>query len=75
MSGRIIFQPPRPTACERGLCESKPVADQYRDGTIWQCDECGSKWEVWSGAQYNEAFSAWRRVSGPIPNRTDGSNR
>lgn len=67
MSGRIIFQPSRPTACERGACEGKPKAEAYRDGTVWQCDECGSKWEVWSGAQYNEAFSAWRRTGEPIP--------
>ena len=67
MSGRIIFEPHRPNACERGLCEGKPKAENYRDGTIWECDECGSQWIVWSGAQYNEAFSAWRRHTEPKP--------
>lgn len=67
MTGRIIFEPKRPTACERGQCEGKPKAENYRDGTIWACDECGSQWIVWSGAQYNEAFSAWRRHTEPTP--------
>ena len=75
MTGRIIFQPSRPTAGERGQCEGKPLAESYRDGTIWECDECGSRWEVWSGVKYNEPFSAWHRISEPIPNRTDGSDR
>lgn len=60
MTGRIIFEPPLPTACERRGCEGKPRADAYRDGTIWECDACGAQWVVWSGAQYNEAFSAWK---------------
>lgn len=73
MSGRIIFEPHRPNACERGLCEGKPKAENYRDGTIWECDECGSQWIVWSGAQYNEAFSAWRRHTEPKPLSGDPS--
>lgn len=60
MTGTIIYEPPTPTACERGDCADKPRADQYRDGTLWECDHCGAQWVVWSGAQYNEAFSAWR---------------
>ncbi|MFD6699702.1 MULTISPECIES: hypothetical protein [unclassified Microbacterium] len=65
MSGRIIFEPKRPTACERGQCADKPGAVGYRDGTLWQCDDCGEVWEVWSGAQYNEAFSAWKISDSP----------
>lgn len=60
MTGRIIFQPPQPTACARGNCEGRPRAADYRDGTIWQCDNCGAQWVVWSGVQYNEPFSAWK---------------
>lgn len=64
MSGKIIYEPHLPTACERGMCEGKPNPESYRDGTIWQCDECGSRWEKWSGAQYNEPFDAWRQKGG-----------
>lgn len=63
MTGRIIYTPPQPTACDRGDCADKPKADGLRDGTIWECDHCGTHWIVWSGAQYNEAFSAWRRAT------------
>ena len=65
MSGRIIFEPKRPIVCERGVCEGKPKAENYRDGTIWECDECGSQWIKWSGVQYNESFDAWRRHTEP----------
>lgn len=65
MTGRIIFEPGIPTVCDRGQCEDKPPAADYRDGTIWQCDHCGRQWVVWSGAQYNEAFSAWKPYEGP----------
>lgn len=60
MTGSIIYEPPTPTVCERGDCADKPRADQYRDGTLWECDHCGAQWVVWSGAQYNETFSGWR---------------
>lgn len=60
MSGRIIFEPKIPTSCDRGQCKDKPRAEGHRDGTIWECDDCGRQWVVWSGAQYNESFSAWK---------------
>jgi ribosomal protein L37AE/L43A len=60
VTGRIIFEPPQPTACSRGNCEGKPHAENYRDGTIWECDHCGAQYIVFSGSQYNEHFSAWR---------------
>lgn len=63
MTGRIIYTPPIPTSCDRGECADKPKADGLRDGTIWECDHCGRHWIVWSGAQYNEPFSAWRRAT------------
>lgn len=65
MSGLIIFEPAMPTACERGQCEGKPKAEFHRDGTLWQCNHCGEVWEVWSGAQYNEPFSAWKISDSP----------
>jgi len=63
MTGRIVYTPPIPSACKLDLCPEKPDAEGLRDGTIWQCDHCGRYWLVWSGAQYNEPFSAWRRAS------------
>ena len=38
------------TACGRGQCEGKLRAAGCHDGTIWECDECGSEWGVRSGA-------------------------
>lgn len=61
MAGRIVYEPSHPTLCERGMCEGKPKAENYRDGTIWECDECGSRWEKWSGVRRNEPFDAWRK--------------
>ena len=62
MTGKIIYEPPVPTPCDRGACAGKPPAEDYRDGTRWQCDDCGAIWEKHSGAQYNEPYDAWRRV-------------
>ena len=64
VSGRIVYEPLPPTGCERGMCEGKPKPENYRDGTIWQCDDCCAQWEKWSGAQYNEPFDAWRLKGG-----------
>lgn len=66
MTGKIIYEPPVPTPCDRGACEGKPKPENYRDDTRWQCDECGAIWEKYSGAQYNEPYSAWRRVKNGI---------
>ena len=66
MSGKIIYEPPVPTPCDRGACEGKPEAKDYRDGTRWQCDECGAVWEVYSGAQYNIPYTSWRRLKDGI---------
>lgn len=62
MTGRIVYTPPTPTLCELDMCADKPEAKDFADGTIWECDHCGRHWIVWSGAQYNEQFSAWRRA-------------
>lgn len=62
MSGRIVYTPPPSSECERlNRCLDIPPAGRYPDGTVWQCDSCGKRWEKWSGAQYNEPFDAWRR--------------
>ena len=63
MTGSIIYEPPIPSPCDQDDCAGKPTAALYRDGTIWQCHSCNRKYEVWSGDQYNEAFSAWRRTA------------
>lgn len=60
MSGRIVYEPSTPSACERGNCEGKIRAPELRPGTIWKCDECGKQWVVVQGAQYNESYQAWR---------------
>lgn len=57
MTGRIIYEPERPTVCDRGQCEDIPDAEGYRAGTIWQCDQCSRKWEV---RQYHNSLSTWR---------------
>lgn len=68
MTGRIIFEPKIPTSCDRRQCKDKPLAETYRDGTIWECDDCGRQWVVWSAAQYNESFSAWKLHRDSITN-------
>ena len=63
MAGRITFVPSTPTACEQGHCAGKPSPDPHRPGTIWTCDECGKEWVLVQGAQYNETYRAWRRLT------------
>ena len=58
MGGTIT--PPPPPAHQ---CEGRPFADGYRAGTIWTCDECGKKFVVVQGAQYNEPYTAWRALT------------
>ena len=60
MSGRIIYTPPVPTPCDRGVCEDRPSAENYRPGTVWKCDDCDREWVAVEGAQYNECYKAWR---------------
>ncbi|WP_234057933.1 hypothetical protein [Microbacterium sp. NFH-22A-Y] len=73
MGGRITFTPPRRSVCDRPAgCQGRPAPEPYPRGTIWTCDECGSEWVVVEGAQYNEAYSAWRRLT---DRNRDGSDR
>lgn len=58
MSGQIIYVPP--TAHE---CGGQPPARMLNAGTQWQCDDCGQVWVVVEGAQYNESYSAWRKLT------------
>ena len=52
--------------CTSVMVHTNPeqTPEKYRDGTIWQCDDCCAQWEKWSGAQYNEPFDAWRLKGG-----------
>lgn len=55
MSGTIT--PPPPAAHK---CEGLPSADEHLPATVWTCDDCGKKFVVVAGAQYNEPYQAWR---------------
>lgn len=64
MTGRITFVPTAAQRCETQLgCPDMPPAAGLVPGTIWQCDGCGREWVVVAGAQYNEPYQAWRRLS------------
>lgn len=64
MTGRITFTPEPAAVCERPAgCLDKPNHRMLRSGTIWTCDECGREWVVVTGAQYNESYTAWRRLT------------
>lgn len=58
MPGHIILPPPPPHKCE-----GRPPADHFKPATVWQCDECGKKYVVVEGAQYNESYTAWRPLT------------
>jgi len=62
MSGKITYTP---EDHELHGCQGKPVASTLRRGTIWTCDDCGKRWVVVTGSQYNETYSAWRDASKP----------
>ncbi|AXC37874.1 hypothetical protein SEA_JACKO_14 [Microbacterium phage Jacko] len=64
MAGQIIYTPP-----EAHECSGMPVPERYPGGTIWRCDDCGTEWVVVQGAQYNEPYSAWRKLT---ENNKDG---
>ncbi len=73
MSGRITFGPEPAAVCDRpGGCPEKPRAEAHSRRTVWTCDECGREWVVVEGAQYNEPYSAWRRLT---QRNRDGSDR
>lgn len=58
MPGRIIHEPPA-----KHECSGMPLPEKYFPGTIWQCDECDQKWVLVHGAQYNEPYTAWRKLT------------
>jgi ribosomal protein L37AE/L43A len=60
MTGKITFVPTQKTLHDREGCQGKPHPDSQVRGTIWTCDDCGKEWVKVEGAQYNEAYSAWR---------------
>jgi hypothetical protein len=64
MAGKIIHVPPvANTHTDRTPCPDIPIAASYRPGTQWQCDDCNRVWVVVEGVQYNEPWSAWRRLT------------
>jgi hypothetical protein len=64
MTGKIIFTPSPLQRCETALgCADRPPADTLKPATVWKCDECGREWVVTEGAQYNEPYQAWRRLT------------
>lgn len=64
MTGMIVHVPAAAKRCELSAgCAEKPPADDLRPGTVWRCDECGREWVVVAGAQYNEPYQAWRRLT------------
>lgn len=64
MGGRITYVPPPKDGCIRGWgCADKPNANDYEPSTQWTCDNCDQVWVVVEGAQYNEPYKAWRKLT------------
>lgn len=64
MSGEITYIPTEKSNCETYQgCDGKPSADLYRPRTQWTCNSCGQIWVVVAGAQYNEPYQAWRKLT------------
>ena len=49
-----------PPPSEAHKCEGRPPAEHYQRATVWTCDDCGKKFVVVVGSQYNEPYTAWR---------------
>lgn len=58
MGGKIILIPE-----SAHQCADFPVAGMLKKGTQWQCNDCNKIWVVVTGAQYNEPYSAWRKLT------------
>lgn len=63
MSGKITFTPTVQTLHDREGCQGMPRPESQERGTIWTCDDCGQAWVVVEGAQYNESYSVWRKLT------------
>lgn len=63
MTGRITHVPAPRDLCAARACPGKPDPAPLRRGTIWTCDDCSREWVVVHGAQYNEPYHAWRRLT------------
>jgi len=59
VTGRIISTP---DPMRNHRCDL-PRAESYQRGTVWECDDCEKQYVVVQGAQYNEAYTAWRRLT------------
>ena len=45
----IVYMPPRPHECRPPRQGQRYIANYgglYPAGTIWECDECGIRWEL-----------------------------
>lgn len=45
----IVYVPPKKHECrppEDVVWESATGEPRYPEGTIWECDDCGSQWEM-----------------------------
>lgn len=58
MPGKIVAVPQRAHACE-----GQPPTGSYPKGTQWQCSECHQTWVLVYGAQYNEPYEVWRKMT------------
>ena len=62
MTGKITFVPGPEDQC-RLACPDKPSCAALKPRTPWTCDYCGKVWVVVEGAQYNEVYRSWRRLT------------
>jgi hypothetical protein len=63
MAGSITYTPPVKTRHALVGCEGRPNARNYVRGTVWTCGECKQEWVVVEGMQYNEPYTAWRKLT------------
>lgn len=64
MGGRITYVPGPEDVCKTYQgCEGKPPAGMLKPKTQWTCNVCGKIWVVVAGAQYNEPYQAWRKLT------------
>ena len=73
----IVYVPPRPHECEppgQGDVYSSGYEGLYPEGTIWECDECSSDWELdynWSWPRSEQDVKNGFRNGRVIWNRLD----
>ena len=65
----IVYMPPRPHDCEHpddAAWQNANIEPKYPAGTIWKCDDCGSRWEMeheyYSSKVYGDTEGRYRTV-------------